>query len=121
MYPFDDATYSQCFLCRFIIQTDQLISHGDIQNIVDLFNFNSLDDVYTHLGLENDDVENVKEEAEKSVKKQQGKDVLNFWRNKNNEKATRQKMIEAMEKCPNYRKQTEELKQKWRGRLKTFL
>ena len=108
----------------FNIPTDQTISDEDIQNIVDILDLSYLEDVYTRLGLEHSDVKKAKLAAERPLSTDQAKQVLNeLWWDVHEEEATREVMIAAMEKCKNYKKQTEELKQKWgmAGRLKTFL
>ena len=107
-----------------LLFTDQPVSDTDIQNIVDIFDLSYLDDVYTHLGLGYTDVKNAKLAAQRPLSKDQAIKVLNeLWLEVSGAEATKEKMIEAMKKCPNYTRQTGQLIEMWGivGRLKTFL
>jgi hypothetical protein len=80
-----------------------------ILDIVDTFSYKHLDDVYTRLGIEKKDIENAKLEAPNNPK-QQAKEVLHLWCNRNPETATKAKMIRAMEQCPDCRAEMNKLK-----------
>ena len=78
------------------------------------FNWNHLEDVYPHLGLRDEDIQN--ERLGATRRRGQEKNILNLWRNTEAEGATRESMITAMEQVPKCRASLNKLKEKWSNR-----
>ena len=98
-------------LCSCDIVTGIPLSGVDVQDILNTFKWQCLNDVYPHLGLTPRDIDNAT--YQNPLPKEQARYLLNQWRNKEDNAATRGRMIDAMEKSPNYRADTNELKRKW--------
>ena len=90
------------------------VSSIDIEDILKEFEWNNLDAVYTHLGLEYKDIQN--ERLATPHRRGQEKKILHFWRNKAAERATRERMIAAMEQVPQCRASLNRLIERWNNR-----
>ena len=98
---------------HYIIKTGYLevISDIDILNIVDGFDWNHLEYVYTHLGLDHTSIQN--ERLGPTRSKPEVKNILHMWCNKEGHRATREWMIAAIEQVPECRASLDRLKEKW--------
>ena len=99
-------------LCSCNIVTGIPVSDIDVQDILDTFKWQSLYDVYPHLGLTSRDIGNATCQHP-LLPKEKARYLLNQWRYREDNAATRGRMIDAMEKSSNYRADTNELKRKW--------
>ena len=99
-------------LCSCDIVTGIPVSDVDVQDILDTFKWQCLHDVYPHLGITPRDIDNAT--LQKPLPKEQARSLLNLWRNKEDNAATRDRMIAAMEKSTNNKADTNELKRKWK-------
>ena len=88
------------------------VSEDDVQDIIDGFNLTRLDAVYTRLGLEDKDIDEARL-THPSLPKQQAKMLLNLWRHTRAEEATRDRMIAAMTRCLDCRRDMSKLIIKW--------
>ena len=88
------------------------VSEDDVQDIIDGFNLTRLDAVYTRLGLEEKDIVEARL-THLGFPKQQAKMLLNRWRNRCAEEATRGNMIAAMKMCSDCRRDMNDLIRKW--------
>ena len=88
-----------------------LVSSIDIEDILEEFEYNHLDAVYTHLGLEYKDIQN--ERLATTHRRGQEKKILNLWRNSAAERATRERMVAAMEQVPQCRASLNKLREGW--------
>ena len=84
----------------------------DVQDIIDGFSLTRLDSVYTRLGLEEKDSDEARL-THPGFPKQQAKMLLNRWRNRCAEEATRGNMIAAMKMCSDSRRDMNNLIRKW--------
>ena len=99
-------------LCSCDIVTGIPVSDVDVQDILDTFKWQCLNDVYPHLGITPRDIDNAT--LQNPLPNEQARFLLNLWRNREDNAATRDRMIAAMEKFPNYRADTNELKRTWK-------
>ena len=88
------------------------VSEDDVQDIIDGFNLTRLDAVYTRLGLEEKDIDEALL-AHPGFPRQQAKMLLNLWRSRCAEEATRGNMITAMTRCLDCRRDMNELIRYW--------
>ena len=98
------------YLFNIVTGIPVLVSNVDVQDIIDTFLLESLNDVYPRIGLTPKDIADAKQNSTK----EQARSLLNLWRNREDNAATRGRMIAAMEQCSNYTAYTNRLKRKWR-------
>ena len=106
-------TFSFTLALLFVLSFQTVISDVDIQDIVDIFNLTTLDDLYPRLGLSETEIENAKLQG--STPKQKEKKVLFLWRNKKADKATREVMLEAMRLNKSMTAPMNEVIERWGG------
>ena len=88
------------------------VSELDVQEIVDRFSLISLDAVYTRLGLTKKDIDDALL-THSHIPKQRAKMLLNLWRDRCAEEATRGNMIEAMMMCSDCKRDLDKLIRYW--------
>ena len=98
-------------ICVHFFSFQTAISDIDIEDIVDIFKWSDLNDLYPHLGLSTTDVDNAKLRAE--TPRQKEKMVLYLWRDRNADSATREVMLQAMSHNRNWTADVNRLKIKW--------
>ena len=91
-----------------------LVSSIDIEDILDKFDWNHLDAVYIRLGLKVREIQN--ERRGTADPRGQERQILHLWRNREAERATKERMIAAMEQVPGCRASLYRLKERWHNR-----
>ena len=89
----------------------RIVSAEDILLIVDIFTLAQLDAVFTHLGIDYEQIQVLLQTA--NVLGQKVKAVLRFWLKKAGSDGTRKKMIKAITKVSQCNRSLSNLLKKW--------
>lgn len=90
-----------------------IVKPSHISDFVDALTSDELSNVYEQLDIEHRQVLKAHERANSADPDQKAKAVLRYWKEHNGQKATRRKLLKALEKCQ-YMNAMEELQEKWK-------
>ena len=89
------------------------ITESDFDDVIKLLYIADLESFFLELGLQPTDIEKEKANAGVNNVHLQARNVLRFWRKTEGTAATRERILEALEKCEN-RLAVQQLEDKWK-------
>ena len=103
------ANYFSKYLLHSVLDS---VKPSHISDLIGELDSDQLSNVYEQLDIEHKYVKKAHERANTTDPDQKAKEVFRFWKDQNGKKATRTKLLKALEKCK-YMNAMENLQEMW--------